>query len=305
MAPILVVQRPLTTLERALPFAHKPYAIHERDGTSSPPVVFSEQKEVLGRLAKKFWPGPLMIYLNQQQMVGHNDCGGGSKVVPWLFSVKGCSSSGKQYYVGVSNPTHPLTNRLLREASSSEPHAPQRVVLATAVRTNSGGTNRYMTKADDVCSHFASQFSPDSEPSTKQTQQPQQQDPLVVHVMNGEDKRELFSVPTCQYGKPYPYSLWIDDCARVVYIRGNHSEGIGDTARRQSQPENATISSTNAATSGSVAVAVKAVLTSVASCLSSSSSPSTTDDKRLQNRNRVVAAVLRKWKVVDQRTGVV
>ena len=295
MAPILVVQRPLTTLERTLPFAHKPYAIHERDGTSSPPVVFSEQKEVLGRLAKKFWPGPLIIYLNQQQMVGQNDCGGGSKVLPWLFSVKGNSSGAKQYYVGVANPSHPLTNRILKEASSSEPHAPQRVVLATAVRTNSGGTNRYMTKADDVCSHFASQFRPDSEPSTKQ---PQQQHPIVVHVMNGEDKRELFSVPTCQYGKPYPYSLWIDDCARVVYIRRNHSEGGDDTASRQPQPEDAT-------TPGSVAVTIKAVLTSMASCLSSSSSPSTKDDKRLQNRNRVIAAVLRKWKVVDQRTDVV
>jgi hypothetical protein len=299
VAPILVVQRPLATLERVLPFAHKPYAIHEKDGTSSPPVVFSEQKEVLSRLAKKFWPGPLMIYLNQQQTGAKHHCSDGSAIVP-CFCVNGSSSGGKQNYVGVSNPSHPLTNRLLKEASSSESHptAPQRIVVATTIRTNSGGTNRFMTKADDVCSHFASQFSPVTEPATKQPQH----HPLVVHVMNGEDKRELFSVPTCQYGKPFPYSLWIDEGARVVYIRGSHSESGGGTARRQPQHPDAA-----ATTPGSVAVVVKAVLTSVASSASSSSSsssssPSAMNDKRLQNRNRVIAAVLRKWKVVDQRT---
>lgn len=238
-----------------------------------------------------------MIYLNQQQTAAKHGCCDGSAIVPW-FCVNASSSSSKRYYVGISNPSHPLTNRLLKETFSPEsyPHAPQRVVVATAVRTNSCGTNRFMTKADDVCSHFASQVSPASEPATK----PPQQHPVVIHVMNGEDKRELFSVPTCQYGKPHPYSLWIDDGARVVYIRGSHSESGVDTARRQPQHQDVATTTTSATTPGSVAGVVKAVLTSAVA--STSSSPSTTNDNRLQNRNRVIAAVLRKWKVVDQRT---
>ena len=64
MTPILMVQRPVATLERMLSFPQKPYAIQEKDGKASPPVVFSEQKEVFRRIAKKFCPGPIVIYLN-------------------------------------------------------------------------------------------------------------------------------------------------------------------------------------------------------------------------------------------------
>jgi tRNA A37 threonylcarbamoyladenosine synthetase subunit TsaC/SUA5/YrdC len=235
-APTLLMQRPLAMLDRLMPFAQKPYAIQEKDGKASAPVVFSEHREVLIRLAKKFWPGPMAMYMRTD-----------SESLP-------IQSVGGKTYVGVSNPSHPLTNRLLNEASSNS----RIVVGKPAFRANSCTINKknpYMTKAAEVCSYYASQFLTEKH---------------TVHVLNGEDKREPFAVPTCQYGTPCSYSLWIDETCRTVYIRG-----------KQEDP--------SVLQEGSILRAIGSI----------SSSP--TEDERTKNRLRVTTAVLRRWKVVDER----
>lgn len=40
----------------------------------------------------------------------------------------------------------------------------------------------------------------------------------TVSILNGEEQRELFSVPTCEYGQPVPVSLWVDGAKRTVVI---------------------------------------------------------------------------------------
>ena len=248
-----MVQRPVATLERLLSFPQKPYAIQEKDGKASPPVVFSEPKEVLKRIAKKFWPGPIVVYLESK---------GKLPSVP-LHSVDGVE------YLGISNSSHPLTKRLLQETSSDN-----RVVIATPSFRNVGPQMfKYMTKAEDVCAHFTSHSS-----IKKQT----------VHVLNGEDKREHFCVPTCHYKEPYKYSLWIQDSTRTVFIRG---------APRSTDDKDAT----KAAVVRAMLLATTTTLTSVG--VEDSSCDDTTDSEnlRLKNRNRVMTAVLRQWKVVDQR----
>jgi len=39
-----------------------------------------------------------------------------------------------------------------------------------------------------------------------------------IFVLNGEDNRESFSVPTCQYGKPHPVSLVIDGDNQTIHL---------------------------------------------------------------------------------------
>jgi len=39
-----------------------------------------------------------------------------------------------------------------------------------------------------------------------------------IYVVDGEDNRESFSVPTCQYGKPHPDSLVIDGDNRTIHL---------------------------------------------------------------------------------------
>jgi hypothetical protein len=157
------------------------------------------------------------------------------------------SRNDDKTYVGVSNPAHPLTSRVLKEVAVA---SVDRVVVGKPSLRNSS----FMTMALDVCTYYASQFFAEKH---------------TIHVLNGEDRRELFAVPTCQYGKPYRSSLWIDESCRTVYIRGTKDDDLFDEAR---------------------------ILRTIGS-----SSLSPTQDDRLRNRDRVVTAVLRQWKVVDQR----
>jgi hypothetical protein len=51
-----------------------------------------------------------------------------------------------------------------------------------------------------------------------------------IVVVNGEDNRESFSVPTCQYGNPCPASLVIDGENRTIHlIRRRHPASEGKT----------------------------------------------------------------------------
>jgi len=48
-----------------------------------------------------------------------------------------------------------------------------------------------------------------------------------IYIVDGEDNRESFSVPTCQYGKPHPDSLVIDGDNRTIHLmrRGPIAKG--------------------------------------------------------------------------------
>ncbi len=39
-----------------------------------------------------------------------------------------------------------------------------------------------------------------------------------ISVLNGEERKEIFAVPTCEYGEPCPTSLWLDASRRVVIL---------------------------------------------------------------------------------------
>lgn len=217
----------LNQLVRLLP---KPYAIQEKDGKATLPAVFSETQEIFSRLGRKFWPGPLTIYVKTER-----------DFVP-VHRFQGNS------YISITNPSHPLTNRMLKGASSRD-----RIVIAFP----SSRKNDYLTKASEICSYYSSRSSSEN---------------TTIHVLNGEDKRELFSVPTCQC-KPLSGSLWIDETSRTIYIRGSKNDDGPDILNKK-------------------------CVTRAIRCLS----PSPTEDERLKNRNRVITAVLCKWDVSDQRS---
>lgn len=39
-----------------------------------------------------------------------------------------------------------------------------------------------------------------------------------VPVLNGEERKEIFAVPTCEYGEPCPTSLWLDGSRRLIVL---------------------------------------------------------------------------------------
>lgn len=55
--------------------------------------------------------------------------------------------------------------------------------------------------------------------------------PGSIFIVDGEDNRESFSVPTCQYGKPHPVSLVIDGDNRTIHLlRLNHGPDAKELA---------------------------------------------------------------------------
>jgi hypothetical protein len=253
----------MLSLRKFITFPLKPYAIQEKDGKASPPIVFCEKKEVIHRLSKKFWPGPMTMYLRMADDT--HTC------LP-THSYK----DGKRY-LGLSNPSHPLMSRFLKDTLLSSGN--ERIVIGMPTsQRNQDDSLQYLTKAEDVCYHYFSFFCPTSCPST------------TIHILDGEDKRELFTVPTCQYGMPSPTSLWIDDSIRTIFLRGS-----------KDGPENTVFSASLTPSLMSITQALEFTKEAIPATSTDLQNDQSLDERR-RNRNRVVAAVLNKWKVIDQRT---
>jgi hypothetical protein len=60
-----------------------------------------------------------------------------------------------------------------------------------------------------------------------------------VFIVNGEDNRESFTVPTCQYGKPHPVALVIDGDNKTVHLirncQGQAAKKTGEDASKESR----------------------------------------------------------------------
>ncbi len=127
-------------------------------------------------------------------------------------------SDSQSYYVGMRCPSHPLARRVLSEvyenkdASKSPPTRKGRnripgAVMGFSASILDNGSRSYSCK--DVCSNLISIKNQNhSPPCTKP----------VVHVMNGEDRREMFCVPAGQYSQNSEISMVIDTPNRTVHI---------------------------------------------------------------------------------------
>ena len=97
-------------------------------------------------------------------------------------------------------------------------------------------------------------------------------------VLNGEQRREIFSVPTCEHGQPCQVALWMDADRRMVRVQRHHQtqSSTGD----HPFPD---------AVSGAAGVSESVLLQSLRG----------TTIKPKNAVDRVIQAVLLKWKMVD------
>ena len=208
-------------VDSLLNLKQSPYAIRLAPGKATSPVRLNEARQVLCKLALKYWPGPIQMYMS----VKEDEC----NIPPSLFQ-----SFRQTTYIPLSCPSHPLLGRVLTEVKTR--FGAEHAVI---------GSPTSHTSARDVCDD--ANF-PD------------------MHVLFGEDKREIFHVPTCSFGRQCKVSLWIHAEERIVYIVGCKEESV-----------------------------VQVSPTSLTSALLQMSNPNNVEQ-------RVVCAVLKKWKIVDQRT---
>jgi hypothetical protein len=128
-----------------------------------------------------------------------------STVSPLLQTIRGNRS-----YVGLRSPCHPLAVKVCQEYERSVDQ--QRdgdstntdlsaVLVGLPLSSNTNNNNApidYVTSALRVCYSAAAAN--------------------VDCVLHGEERREIFSVPTCEHGGPFPVSLWINGLDRKIVI---------------------------------------------------------------------------------------
>ena len=111
-----------------------------------------------------------------------------------------------------------------------------------------------------------------------------QENKARLFIVDGEDNRESFSVPTCQYGKPHHVSLAIDGDNKTIYLIRHDTEAHGI----------------------SKAVVHRALTTPVTSSSDTglfSLKPQATATKKgdaaARSIDRVITAVLSRWKIEE------
>lgn len=189
-------------------FTPKLYALRPSD-TEKTAVMhrFNESMEVLERLASKLWPGPFLIRL------------GISSRNPWTRTPfvlesrppridennpNNTDPAAYNNFVSLRCPRHPLAVKARKDVTSDDctflvslsvQHDSPRTPSSRNGTSSPNKNNQeaFCTRARQVASRMA--------------------------VLDGEDCREVFHVPTCEYGRPCESSIWLDGRQRVITVQ--------------------------------------------------------------------------------------
>jgi len=172
-------------LKKELPPRH--YAMRDKKGKIASLHTFSEPVQVLKRIASKVWPGPLSI---------HVSC---SDTADPSLTIRRHGVD----YVKLRCPCHPLAVKVYQEYERQTQVDAEAVLVGLALQEE---TN-YVTTAASVVAH--------SSPGGSI---------CPAAVLNGEERKEIFAVPTCEHEKPWPVSLWVDGNTRSITIVGKQPE---------------------------------------------------------------------------------
>lgn len=211
-------------------------------------VTFSESHEILNRLSSAFWPGSVTIYApvrrrkkRMKKMQGNGSVDSMSSLaslssddlnvppeefssipsIPILPSDLLYSSESlgipkvdgeENEFVALRCPSHP-TARSILELAYDQKNDSKAVPLKKAVI---GVCNNCHTNSDEVRNSLLSttdiQLSLDISTANPH-----------IHVVNGEDRRELITVPACQFGNMPSVSLAIDTPRRQIILHRDSS----------------------------------------------------------------------------------
>lgn len=174
-------------MDQLLNFPTRPYA------TKQNPTVryaFNESRYLFQKLADHFWPGPVHIYLPPQ-----------SSTPDGVLQTNFCAKR----YVGFRCPSHPLAVKILKQVNQK---ATEPVVLVGVPILHDGVS---MTRAKDVANKFFQ--SPDLHLDSK------------VQILHGEERREIFAVPTCQFKDEW-LEFWIVPERRTIVLKGKSKRDV-------------------------------------------------------------------------------
>jgi hypothetical protein len=218
-------------------------------------VTFSESHEILNRLSSAFWPGTATIYVKArarkrrfQKLQGNGSVDSLSSLTSLssedlnvspeeasmfpsipilppdlLYSPESLGITAKDTgndsgdFIALRCPSHPIARSIL-ELAYGQKNDTKTLPLKKAVI---GISNHCHTKSAVVRNSFLSTATPQ------------------VHILNGEDRRELFSVPACQFSNLPSVSLVIDTPRRQIILHRDtsHMKINHSTPSQQPFPE--------------------------------------------------------------------
>jgi hypothetical protein len=196
-------------LDHILEFPRKGYALKENPKTFS---AFHEGRLIFQRLVDKFWPGPVLIYLATQSSVP----------VPLLQKEETLSSNN---YIGFRCPSHPLTVKVVRQIRRHQSAEKPLVMVGSCIAKQEEPDDIFgqplLYEAKDVAHQFAEMPTTTTPVLAEMMEQQQQQQPnqSSIQILHGEEKREIFSVPTCQFQDEW-LECWIVQETRTVVLKG-------------------------------------------------------------------------------------
>jgi len=175
-------------MDQILKFPKKAYATKQNPNVC---CAFNESRLLFQKLADQFWPGPVHIYLPPQSFAPDG-------LIQMNFS--------KRSFIGFRCPSHPLAVKVLKQVNQQ---AGADVVLVGAPIMRGGET---LLSARDVASKLL-------------------QNPTMLHsdsvieILHGEERREIFTVPTCQFKDEW-LECWIVPDKRTIILRGKSKRDV-------------------------------------------------------------------------------
>jgi len=234
-------------------------------------ATFNETVQVIRRIAPKVWPGPVLLYVQVSQPVT------GLTVTVGSGGEQCYTSESKvQHYLALRMACHPLTVKVckefyLQQQQPASPPASPSSSPTTMSRSTSSSSSLSVLSASQVLVGYPMR---DNNADVYVTAADQVKDSATTTVLNGEERREIFCVPTCEHGQPCQISLWMDADRRTVRVQRNHHRKPSTERMSPDSVMNDTISES--------------------ALLQSLRGP-----KPKNAVERVIQAVLLKWKVID------
>eukprot|EP00522_Entomoneis_paludosa_P011932 CAMPEP_0172439536 /NCGR_PEP_ID=MMETSP1065-20121228/490_1 /TAXON_ID=265537 /ORGANISM="Amphiprora paludosa, Strain CCMP125" /LENGTH=638 /DNA_ID=CAMNT_0013188231 /DNA_START=327 /DNA_END=2243 /DNA_ORIENTATION=+ len=349
--------------------------------TGMPKVhVFNESQEVLQRISRHVWPGPVTIHVAVPSPNGTPSAGASryypfwsqltTRTHPPSRSLSSTLSEGEADssapssavpcpYLTLRCPRHPLamkaaqqhhaTQHAQRRGSASKPEPLQQqdngqpttpppnqtkpfsiLVGFPIVRSQQqqqqscpatpNDSNNENNESSFCCTSI--QVQRQQEESSKRLSTKQSRSKISA-VLDGENQRELFAVPTCEYGEPWQTQIWIHGPSRTItVVQPRSSLSFAATISPSPPPEtgNPTVTTPSGSSSNNLSVSAASPWSPAASVGQLATSLESRIKGALRQRapqtprggpgiskakERVVQATLSKWKIemIEPRGG--
>jgi hypothetical protein len=189
----------IALVDKLLEFPKKAYALKQNPDASS---SFHEGRLIFQRLADQLWPGPVILYSQLHS--------GAPDALVQRATTSSNTGPVTTQFVGFRCPSHPLSVKVVRQIHT--PRSEPMVMVGLPLSRRKTSTEEVLLfKATDVAYQFAQM----ALPSFPTEYQPK----ASIHILQGEDKREIFSVPTCEF-QDHWLECWIVQESRTVILKG-------------------------------------------------------------------------------------